>query len=227
MGCAAVTPTASLQRTLPARRNAAYWALVLPHPDTSPPCAQACVDATSCGVAIPIEGAGGTNAPPAGPSGVCAASAARPGASRDSVQAVVLPGRHRRPVTSSMTQLNGPVAYPSPPPCGIDHDESFCLIAPPVDAHPRTPVKAPPRSRRKRVRLPNRRSRSCHFLSIVRSSDSPRSHLARPLDQLPDADEDGSQLVPLQPEGLAFLAEVGDVSSELIDLQCHRGQAAL
>ena len=31
--------------------------------------------------------AGGTNAPPAGPSGVCAASAARPGTSRDSVGA--------------------------------------------------------------------------------------------------------------------------------------------
>jgi hypothetical protein len=41
-----------------------------------------------------VEGAGGTNTPPAGPSGVCAASAARPGRSRDSVQAVVLPGRH-------------------------------------------------------------------------------------------------------------------------------------
>src|SRR6266851_1108628 len=50
-----------------------------------------------------VEGAGGTSAPPAGPSGVCAAPAARPGTSRDSVQAVVLPGRHRRPVTSPMT----------------------------------------------------------------------------------------------------------------------------
>ena len=60
-----------------------------------------------------VEGAGGTNAPPAGPSGMCAAPAARPGTSRDSVQAVVLPGRHWRPVIAPTTQLGGPVACPS------------------------------------------------------------------------------------------------------------------
>jgi len=89
-----------------------------------------------------VEGAGGTNAPPAGPSGVCAAPAARPGTSRDSVQAVVLPGRHRRPVTSPMTQLGGPVECPSLPPWCTYHDEPSRLIASPVEARPRAPVKA-------------------------------------------------------------------------------------
>ena len=84
-----------------------------------------------------MEGAGGTNAPPAGPSGVCAASAARPGTSRDSVQAVVLPGRHGRPVTSPMTQLGGPVECPSLPPWCTYNDEPSCLIAPPVETRPR------------------------------------------------------------------------------------------
>ena len=88
-----------------------------------------------------VEGAGGANAPPAGPSGVCAASAARPGASRDSVQAVVLPGRHRRPVTSPMTQLDGPVECPSLSPWRTYHDEPSCLTARPVEPHPRTTVK--------------------------------------------------------------------------------------
>jgi hypothetical protein len=83
-----------------------------------------------------VEGAGGTNAPPAGPSGMCAAPAARPGTSRDSVQAVVLPGRHRRPVTSPMTQLRGRVEYPSLPPWCAYNDEPSCLIAPPVETRP-------------------------------------------------------------------------------------------
>ena len=84
-----------------------------------------------------VEGAGGTTVPPAGPSGVCAAPAARPGTSRDSVQAVVLPGRHRRPVTSPMTQLGGPVECPSLPPWCTYNDEPSCLIAAPVLAtHP-------------------------------------------------------------------------------------------
>src|SRR5262247_3944918 len=65
---------------------------------------------------VTVEGAGGNSAPPAGPSGKCAASAARPGRSRDSVQAVVLRGRHRPPVTSPMTRLTGPVECPSLPP---------------------------------------------------------------------------------------------------------------
>ena len=93
-----------------------------------------------------VEGAGGTNAPPAGPSGVCAAPAARPGTSRDSVQAVVLRGRHWRPVTSPMTQLGGRVECPSLPPWCTYHDEPSCLIAPSVETRPRAHVKA--RSRR-------------------------------------------------------------------------------
>lgn len=93
-----------------------------------------------------VEGAGGTNAPPAGPSGVCAAPAARPGTSRDSVQAVVLRGRHWRPVTSPMTQLGGRVECPSLPPWCTYHDEPSCLIAPSVETPPRAHVKA--RSRR-------------------------------------------------------------------------------
>jgi hypothetical protein len=91
-----------------------------------------------------VEGAGGTNAPPAGPSGVCAAPAARPGTSRDSVQAVVLPGRHRRPVTSPMTQLGGPVECPSLPPWCTYNDEPFRLIAPPVETRPRRLSRHPP-----------------------------------------------------------------------------------
>jgi hypothetical protein len=90
-----------------------------------------------------VEGAGGTNAPPAGPSGVCAASAARPGTSRDSVQAVVLPGRHRRPVTSPMSQLGGPVECPSLPPWCTYNDEPSCLIAAPSRNPSLLPVKAP------------------------------------------------------------------------------------
>jgi len=90
-----------------------------------------------------VEGAGGTTVPPAGPSGVCAAPAARPGTSRDSVQAVVLPGRHRRPVTSPMTQLGGPVECPSLPPwCTYNHEPS-CLIAAPSRNPSLLPVKAP------------------------------------------------------------------------------------
>lgn len=53
-----------------------------------------------------------------------------------------------------------------------------------------------------------------------RPSNGPWSYLTRPLDQLADASEGGSQLVPLQQEGLTFL-------SELIDLLSHRGEAAL
>jgi len=106
--------------------------------------AQACAQRAPQSQAT-VEGAGGTNAPPAGPSGVCAAPGARPGPSRDSVQAVVLPGRHRRPVTSPMTQLGGPVKCPSLPPWRTDHDEPSCLTARPVEPHPRTPVKAPAR----------------------------------------------------------------------------------
>jgi hypothetical protein len=58
------------------------------------------------------------------------------------VQAVVLPGRHRRPAISPMTQLGGPVACPSLPPWRTSHDEPSCLIAPPVKTHPQRPVKA-------------------------------------------------------------------------------------
>ena len=58
------------------------------------------------------------------------------------MQAVVLPGRHRRPVTSPMTQLGGPVECPSLPPWCTYHDEPSCLIAPPVETRPRAPVKA-------------------------------------------------------------------------------------
>jgi len=57
------------------------------------------------------------------------------------VQAVVLPGRHRRPVTSPMTQLRGPVECPSLPPWCAYHDEPSCLIASPVETRPRAPVK--------------------------------------------------------------------------------------
>jgi hypothetical protein len=89
-----------------------------------------------------LGGGGGTSTPPAGPSGGCAAPAARPGTSRDSVQAVVLPGRHRRPVTSPMTQLGGQVVCPSLPPRCTYHDEPSCLIASPVETRPRVPVKA-------------------------------------------------------------------------------------
>src|SRR6266478_10158745 len=98
--------------------------------------AQACAQRAARGEAT-VEGAGGTNAPPAGPSGVCAASAARPGTSRDSVQAVVLPGRHRRPVTSPMTQLGSRAECPSLPPWCTYNVEPSCLIAPPVETRPR------------------------------------------------------------------------------------------
>lgn len=57
------------------------------------------------------------------------------------MQAVVLPGRHRRPAISPMTQLGGPVACPSLPPWRTCHDEPSCLIAPPVKTHPQRPVK--------------------------------------------------------------------------------------
>jgi hypothetical protein len=54
------------------------------------------------------------------------------------------------------------------------------------------------------------------------------------LDQLADASENGSQLVPLQQESLTFLAEVEVLSAqpvnptaELTDLLGHRGETAL
>jgi hypothetical protein len=54
------------------------------------------------------------------------------------------------------------------------------------------------------------------------------------LDQLADASENGSQLVPLQQESLTFLAEVEVLSAqpvnptaELTDLLGHRGETAV
>jgi hypothetical protein len=47
------------------------------------------------------------------------------------------------------------------------------------------------------------------------------------LDQLTDASESGQKVVALQQEGLTFLADVDDLSPELIDLQCRRGETAL
>jgi hypothetical protein len=66
--------------------------------------------------------------------------------SRDSVQAVVLPGRHWRPVTSPMTQLGGPVEYPSLPPWCTYHDEPSCLTTSPVETRPRSPSRRSPDS---------------------------------------------------------------------------------
>jgi len=60
------------------------------------------------------------------------------------VQAVVLPGRHRRPVTSPMTQQGGPVECPSLPPWCTYNDEPSCLIAPPVETRPRSLSRRPP-----------------------------------------------------------------------------------
>ena len=51
-------------------------------------------------------------------------------------------GRHRRPVTSPVTQLGGQVECPSLPPRCTYHDEPSCLIASPVETRPRVPVKA-------------------------------------------------------------------------------------
>jgi hypothetical protein len=72
-----------------------------------------------------VEGAGGTNAPPRVPQ-VCPQLPLRgPGTSRDSVQAVVLPARHGRPVTSPMTQLGGPVECPKPVPGQLSSRSGF------------------------------------------------------------------------------------------------------
>jgi len=124
-----------------------------------------------------VEAAGGTSAPPAGPSGVCAASAARPGRSRDSVQAVVLPGRHRRPTISPMMQLGGLVACPSLSPWRTYHDEPSCLTARPVE--PRALAELPTALPTDRLvaRLMGRRPQFGLFKSRARNH---RNRLASP-----------------------------------------------
>jgi len=70
-----------------------------------------------------------------------------------------------------------------------------------------------------------------------RLSSRPGADLASSLGQLADATEDRPQLVPLQQQGLTCLTEaealspqivnLTDLGPELIDLLCHRIEAAL
>src|ERR1700737_3926273 len=83
-------------------------------------------------------------------------------------------------------------------------------------------------------RTPARSPASRPNLGSRRLSRGPSSCLTRPLDQLADASESGSQLVPLQQESLACLAEVAVLSAqpvnptaELTNLLGHRGETAL